>query len=254
MTGRVHSVPIALVAIMLAAVAAAPAQASTEPTRSEAKAIKKAFLAGEDGKATIRKIRVSTVDPRFAAVFYEVDVGEPPAARGDTARTSHVPTEFAPPPVILKQGKGDKWKTVRKAPEKVKKDLKVKSRKSNIVISGEVSALLTQPATCTDDEGDFYSVGIYDPAIDLYLSIDIFQYARHGWYPARAVGSVAGLYSDSGTVLRFETGLAHDAYAPSGEILAKAGWGFIGAGMARTPPEEGTESNTVQVTGTWECR
>lgn len=55
-------------------------------------------------------------------------------------------------------------------------------------------------------------------------------------------------------MLRFETGLAHDATAPSGDILAQAGWGFIQAGMARTPPEDGTESNTVTVSGVWECR
>ena len=108
-------------------------------------------------------------------------------------------------------------------------------------------------AACTES-GGFYSASIYDPTIDLYFSVQIPQYAGHGWYPARAVGSVAGLYSDSGTVLRFETGLANDATAPSGDILAQAGWGFIQAGMARTPPEEGTQSNTVTVSGVWECR
>ena len=246
MTGRYHAIVrrTAVAALGAALLAAAPSAASTDPSPSEGKAIKRAFLATQDGKVTFKDIRVSTVDPDFAAVFYAIDVGAP---------ARRAPTKFTPPPVLLKNAKGDKWKTVSKAPAKVKKDLKVKDRKSDIVISGDVSAHLTQPASCTDD-GDFYSAGIYDPGADLYLSIQIPQYAGHGWYPARAVGSVAGLYSDSGTVLRFETGQAHDATAPSGDILAQAGWGFIGAGMARTPPEEGTESNTVTVTGVWECR
>ena len=239
----------AVVAILgSAALVAAPAGASRAPSGPEAKAIKKAFLKDQDAEVTIRKIRVSTVDRGFAAVSYDADVGEPPASHRE-----HVPTEFAPPPSILKSKKGGKWKVVAKAPEKVRKDLKVKPRKSSIVISGDVSATLTRPAACTDS-GDFYSAGIYEPSIDLYLDIQIPQYAGHGWYPARAVGSVAGLYSHSGTVLQYETGLAHDASSPSGDILAERGWGFIGAGMARTPPEEDTASNTVTATGVWECR
>jgi hypothetical protein len=263
MIGRIQSIPhrrptravgaamVPLVALALALAVAAPAGASTDPSRSERRAIKQAFLEGQDGKATIRRIRLSTVDQDFAAVFFKLEVSEPTPTSARVART--VPTDFTPPPVILKQGKGRKWKTVPKAPAKVEKDLKVKARKSSILISGDFSALLTRPASCTES-GGFYTAGIYDPAIDLYLSIQIPQYVGHGWYPARAVGSVAGLYSDSGTVLRYETGLAHDATAPSGDILAEAGWGFIGAGMARTPPEEGTESNTVTVSGVWECR
>jgi hypothetical protein len=240
MIGRTQS---ALALLVLALAVAPAAGASTAPDRSEAKAIKRAFLEAQEGKPAIGKIRVSTVDPDFAAVFFTLEIEEP---------ARRVPTKFTPPPAILKE-KGGKWKAVAKAPAEVKKDLKVKDRKSDIEISGEVSAHLTRPASCTDS-GDFFSAGIYDPAIDLYLDIQIPEYAGHGWYPARAVGSVAGLYSDSGTVLRFETGMAHDATAPSGDILAEAGWGFIGAGMARTPPEESTESNTVTVTGTWECR
>ena len=241
MSGRVRVFSTAMVLTIGIAI---PADASTDPERSEAKAIKRAFLQTQDEKPKIQRILVSTVDPDFAAVFFTLEVAAP---------ARRVPTKFTPPPVILKEKKGGKWKPVPKAPEKVKKDLKIKDRKSDIVISGEVSAHLTQPASCTDS-GDFYSAGIYDPGMDLYLDIQIPQYGGHGWYPARAVGSVAGLYSDSGTVLRFETGMAHDATAPSGDILAEAGWGFIGAGMARTPPEEGTESNTVTVTGGWECR
>jgi hypothetical protein len=262
MTSRVHSVPrhrristrrtavVPLLAIVLAAVAAAPAEASRAPTGSEAKAIKKAFLKGRVGEPTIRKIRVSTVDTRFAAVFYETVIEKPSSSRTAAVRTSG-PTKYTPPPVILKEGKG-KWKTVPKAPKPVKKDLKVKDPRSDIVISGEVSAVLTRPASCTDS-GDFYSAGIYDPEIDLYLSIEIPQYAGHGWYPARGVGSVAGLYSNSGTVLQYETGQAHDAFASSGDILAEGGWGIIEAGMARTPPDENTQSNTVSVNGTWAC-
>jgi hypothetical protein len=242
---------VAVIAVLGSAlIVAGPAGASREPSPAEAKAIEKAFLKGQDADVTIRKIRVSKVDPRFAAVTYDADVGEPPAGRG-TGR-EHVPTEFAPPPSILKSKKG-KWKVVPKAPEKVRKDLKVKERKSSIVLSGDVSATLTRPASCTDS-GDFYSAGIYEPSIDLYLDIQIPQYAGHGWYPARAVGSVGALYSHSGTVLQYETGLAHDATSPSGDILAERGWGFIGAGMARTPPEEDTASNTVTATGVWECR
>ena len=244
---------VTVVAVMgLAALVAGPAAASREPSPAEAKAIKKAFLEGQDADVTIRKIRVSTADSDFAAVSYDVDVGEPPAGRA-SGRRDHVPTEFDPPPAILKSKKGGKWKVVPKAPEKVMKDLKVKERKSSIVISGDVSATLTRPASCSDG-GGFYSAGIYEPSIDLYLDIQIPQYTGHGWYPARAVGSVAGLYSHSGTVLQYETGLAHDATSPSGDILAERGWGFIGAGMARTPPEEDTASNTVTATGVWECR
>jgi hypothetical protein len=251
MEGRVRTGRgIAALAAAIAAIAAAPAHAATEPSGAKAKAIEKAFLAKQDDDVRILKIRVSTEDRDFAAVFYEVAV-DPPPARAATARGLGTP--YRPPPVLLKQGKGGKWKTVGKAPAKVLKDLKVKRRKSAIEISGEVTASLTQPASCTDS-GDFYSASIYDKDMDLYLSIQIFEYAGHGWYPARSVGSVAGLYSDAGTVLRFETGLAHDAFQSTGDILAKSGWGFIGAGMARTPPEEGTESNTVTVSGVWECR
>lgn len=265
MTGRIQSVPhqrpttafrvatLPLVAMVLAVVVAAPAGASTAPSRAERKAIKRAFLTAQEGNATIKRVRVSTVDPDYAAVVFRLEVAGPTPRSVSTAPASRVPTDFTPPPAILKRGRGGKWKTVTKAPAKVVKDLKLKPRKSSIAISGDVTALLTQPASCTES-GGFYSASIYDPTIDLYFSVQIPQYAGHGWYPARAVGSVAGLYSDSGTVLRFETGLANDATAPSGDILAQAGWGFIQAGMARTPPEEGTQSNTVTVSGVWECR
>ena len=249
MEGRVRSGAGILALAAAVAAIAAPAQASTDPSRSEAKAIEKAFLAKAEDDPRILRIRVSTEDPDFAAVFYEVAVEPPPTSRGLVA----APTVYKPPPAILKAAKGGKWKTVAKAPAKVLKDLKVKPRKSLVEISGDFTATLTQPATCTDS-GDFYSAAIYDKDIDLYLSIQIFQYAGHGWYPARSVGSVAGLYSDAGTVLRYETGLAHDAFTSTGDILAKGGWAYIGAGMARTPPEEGTESNTVIVRGVLECR
>lgn len=233
----------ALGAVLCAvAVLAAPASASRDATKSEAKAIEKAFLATQDADVTIRKIRVSTVDEDFAAVFYDADVGEP-APRA----------EFTPPPSLLKRKKSGKWKVVPSAPEKVLKDLKVKERKSDIVLSGDFSATLTRPASCTDS-GDYYSAGIYEPSMDLYLDIQIPQYTGHGWYPARGVGSVAGIYTGSGTVLQYETGLAHDAFAPSGDILAERGWGVINAGFARTPPEEDTASNTVTAVGVFECR
>jgi hypothetical protein len=246
-----------LLAIVLAVVAAAPAKASREPTGSEAKAIKKAFLKGREGKTTIRKIRVSTADTRFAAVFYKVQIEElnssPPPPRTGTTRGA-VKTYTPPAPEILKERKGSKWKTVPKVPKKVKKALKLKDPRSSIRITGEHTAFLTQPARCTDD-GDFYSASVYDAGSDTYLSIEFHgdYYKGHGRYPALGVGSLAGLYGNSGTVLVYETGQGNDALSPSGDIWVDEGFGIIEASMARIPDEGGTYPQTVWVSGTWAC-
>jgi hypothetical protein len=241
-----RSIVVAVLAIAVAIFAAAPAGASRDPTPSEAKAIKRAFLKGREGKTTIQKIRVSTVDPRFAAVFYTIRIEE--------LQVKSTKKYKPPSPAILKEGKGGKWKPASKVPKKVKKDLK-DAPKSNIRISGDVGATLTRPASCTQSKG-FYSASVYDRAADIYLSIEINRYTGPHEYPALSVRSVATLAvgNNAGTP-QWETGQAHDAFASSGEIWVDEGrWGIIEAGMARTPPDESTESNTVVVSGFWDCR
>ena len=44
------------------------------PTKAESKAIKKGFLKQRSGKPTVKRIRVSTANRRYATVSYVVDV------------------------------------------------------------------------------------------------------------------------------------------------------------------------------------
>jgi hypothetical protein len=243
-----------LLAISLAALAVVPAQASRAPTGSEEKAIKKAFLQGRAGDTEIRRIRVSTVDEAFAAVSYAVTIEDPTSSpRSDAAIGRRGGTKTpAPTPVILKEKKGGKWKTVPTAPDKVKKDLKVKDPKSDIQVSGDHSASLTRAASCSDGGG----AGIYDPGTDTFLDIQFHgnYWKGPGAYPALSVGSVAGLYGTSGQVLVFETGQPNDAFASSGVIYVdRDGWGLIDAYMS--PAEPGSSAgNNVLVRGYWVCR
>jgi hypothetical protein len=245
----------ALIAAALLLAAAAPADASREPTGSEARAIKKAFLKKRDVKTKIRRIRVSTVRKRFAAVSYRIRIAElSPARAGATSTFGSGKSYPAPSPVLLKKKAGGKWKTVPKAPKKVRKDLKETPR-SDIRISGEVSAHLTRAASCTESSG-FYSAGIYHPASDTYLSVQIPSYTGPHRYPALAVHSLAALsVGNGGTVPQWETGQGNDAWSPSGEIWVDPGrWGIIEATMARIPDAGGTYPQSVTVSGIWDCR
>jgi hypothetical protein len=237
---RITFVAVLVISLLAGAM---PAEASRKATRTEAKAIKKAFLKGRKGKTRIRKIRVSTANTHFAAVSYSINIPEVKAAKA-----------YKPPsPVILKEGKGGKWKTVPKAPAKVKKDLKEKPR-SNIRISGDVNTTLTRPASCTSSKG-FYSASVYDRASDTYLSIQINRFTGFGNYPALGVRSLAALsVGNMGTTPQWETGQGNNAEAPSGAIYVDAGrWGIIEAGMAKIP-DATTYPITVSVSGTFDCR
>jgi len=233
--------------VVVLALGASPADASRKPTRSESRAIKKAFFKNHPkADTTIRRIRVSTVDRRYAAVASRADTDEVVARAAAVGKL---------PPELLKR-KGGKWKAVlpSKAPKKVAKELKVKDRTSLIRISGDVDATLTRGATCNPGDG---TANIYDPASDLYLSIQFFDdtYKGPGRYPALSVRSVAGLYVNSATELRWETGQSSDAFSPSGDIYAGGTWGVIEATMARV--NDGTDSQhpqSVTVSGSWACR
>ena len=91
---------------------AGSAAASRKATRAEAKAIKKAFLKGRSKATKVRRIRVSTVNSRFALVSYTANVSAPQSIGARAAKV------YKPTPVILKKGKGAKWKPVSKAPAK----------------------------------------------------------------------------------------------------------------------------------------
>ena len=243
--------PVFLLAGLAAGAFAVPADASRAPTGKEAKAIKKGFLKAQESDAKIEKIRVSTVKSRFAAVSYEVTIDE---VNSDGSVSRRAPKTYpAPSPVILKKGKGGKWKTVPKAPNKVKKDLKEKP-KSSIEISGDVSATLTRPANCSEGPG-FYSASVYDPVGDVYLSIEFPSYTGPHSYPALGVHSVASLaVGNFGGTPQYETGQGNDAYSPSGELYVDAGgWGIIEATMARQPDAGGTYPQSVLVSGYWDC-
>ena len=133
-----------------------------------------------------------------------------------------------------------------------KKDLKAKSPKSGIRISGEVNATLTRAAGCSSS-GD--SATIYDPARDILLRIEINTgYKGPGKYPALGVWSVASLaIANQGTVPQYDTGQGNNAYESSGEIRVDRGWGTIKAGMARIPLGNETHPISVLVDGTWNC-
>ena len=227
------------------------ADASREPTGKEAKAIKRGFLKPrEEGKTMIGKIRVSTKDPDFAAVDYDVKIpevnviGESPAASSRAKKTYE-----APSPAVLKQ-KGGKWKSVPEFPSKVKKDLKAKAG-GRIDISGETAAVLSVPARCSESPG-FYTASVYDKLGDVYLSMQFPSYTGPHTYPALAVRSLAALsVGNMGTVPQWETGQGNDAYSPSGELYVDSGgWGIIEATMAQTG---GVYPQSVLVSGFWDC-
>jgi hypothetical protein len=236
----------ASLAVALVGLSALPAQASRAPTKAEKKAIRASFLKGRDVKTTIKKIRVSTADPRFASVAYSIAIEDPTAPRARRGGSDYA----APTPAIEKKVKGKKWKTVPKAPKKVKKDLKLKDAKSDIRVSGAHSALLTRPASCSGDDG---GAGIYDPGSDTYLSVGFFgrSWSGPGWYGAYAVGSVAAIYGSQGQVLLYESGQSNDAFAASGRIYADYGWGLIFTDMSPPPPT--SSPNSVHVEGEWIC-
>ena len=247
----VRVVLVALMAGILAAFFAAPASASREPTGKEARAIKRGFMKPRDeGKTTIEKIRVSTVKQSFAAVTYSVRLPEITPIGPEPARRVKE-TYKAPSPVILKEKKGGKWKTVPKPPSKVKTDLEDRP-KTRVDITGETSAVLSIPARCSESPG-FYTASIYDPLGDVYLSMQFPRWQGYGLYKAYAVNSLAALsVGNMGTTPMWETGQGDDAFSPSGEIYVDPGrWGRIAATMARTG---GVYPQTVTVIGEWDCR
>ena len=217
---------------------APPADAARKATSSEAKAIKKGFLKGRSKAATrIRGIKVSTVNSRYAAVTYSTDVKVSVFTK-------------APTPVVLKKS-GKAWgkASPAKVPAKVKKDLKKKAAKSNVSITGEINATLTRGATCSDG-----GVNIYDPGQDILLSMQLFTSKGPGTYDAKAVGTVVGIYRNSGTELAYESGQPNDATSPSGFFHIDVGrWGIIDADLGR-PPTATINPLTVSVKGTWDCR
>ncbi|HEX5909834.1 MAG TPA: hypothetical protein VFY44_05025 [Thermoleophilaceae bacterium] len=232
MTRRVPCFGVLLIALTFAA----PAEASRAPTKAEAKAIKKGFFKGRSAKTTtIRRMRVSTAATGYAAVSYRTDV-----------KTS---TVFSPPtPVVLKKG-GGKWKpvTAAKTPKKVKKDLKVKAAKSNVKLSGEVSATWTRPARCSSS-----GVSIYDPGSDLQLSIQQSREEGYGLRDARGVRTVVAVYRNRGTELAYESGAPADATAPSGVFYREPIGGFVNASLA-PPPVPEIRPFAVEVKGDWIC-
>ncbi|HYI34972.1 MAG TPA: hypothetical protein VEX39_00075 [Thermoleophilaceae bacterium] len=222
--------------LLIALTVVAPAEASRAPTKAESKAIKKGFLKGRSAAATtIRRIRVSTVRSAYASVAYRTNV-----------KTSVV---FAPPvPVVLKKG-GKKWKPVAasKAPKKVKKDLKVKTAKSNVRLSGEVSATWTRPARCNSS-----GISIYDPGTDLQLSIQQSREEGFGLREARGVRTVVAVYRNRGSELAYESGQPADVTASSGVFYRDAVGGFVNASLA-PPPVPTIMPFAVEVKGDWVC-
>jgi hypothetical protein len=223
----------------------ATASASTAPEPSEARAIERAFLKDRDVKTEVGKIRLSSVDDRFASVAYSVTIPELGSAR----RAPEVVK--APTVALLKEAKG-KWKPVPKAPKKVKKDLKKKA-KSDIVITGDIVDVLTRSAACSESS-DFYDAGIINHGSGTYLSVEFPTYRGPGVYPALGVHSVAALSVNNNGVPQYTTGLGNDAFSPSGFLYVDEGWGMIGATMAKEPDEGGTYPQTVDVEGRWVCR
>jgi hypothetical protein len=251
-----------LVALALAglalAVLVAPANAARNAKPKEERKISKGFMKSRDDiDTTIEKVRVSTVDKKYAAVTYEVTleelepIGEEEIGTPSAAAAREKKVYEAPVPEYLKKKKGGKWKTVPKAPSKVVKDLKGKG-KGRIDITGETAAVLSIPATCTDDP-DFYSAGLYDAVGDVYLSVQMPSYKGPGMYPALAVHSLAALsVGNMGGVPQWETGQGDDAFSPSGAIYVDpGGWGIIEATMARTG---GVHPQSVLVSGFWVCK
>ena len=234
MAWRVYLCSILLVVLL----PVGAAQASRAPGRSEAKGIKKAFLKGRSKSATkILKVRVSTVDRRYASVTYSSDV-----------KTSKV--FKAPSPILLKKS-GKKWKSVdpAKVPAKVKKDLKKKPATSDVTIAGEVTAHLTRGASCSRS-----GVSIYDPADDILFSIQQTLDQRAGFHPALAVDTVVAIYRKKGTELAYESGQPRDANAESGYFYRDPdGWGIVDAALA-PPPVPDFKPFAVTAKGTWDCR
>jgi hypothetical protein len=246
----------AISAAVIAGALAPHAQASRAAKPKEARAIEKGFMKPRDDIETnVEKVRISTVDKKFAAVTYDVTleelepIGEEEIGSTGRARRERKTYE-APVPVFLKK-KGGKWKTVPKVPGKVKKDLKGKP-KPRIDITGETAAVLSIQASCTDNP-DFYSANVYDPVGDVYLSIDMFRYGGPGVYGAYAVNTLASLsVGNMGGVPQWETGQGDDAFASSGAIYVDpGGWGIITATMARTG---GVYPQSVLVDGFWACK
>ena len=243
-SGSIRLLGLALAALLLLTFVS-QASASRAPTRTESSAIKKVFFKTHDKATTkIASIRISTVDKRYSSVTYTISGPEPRQLKA--AKT------YKPAPVILK--KGSKWKEVpvSKTPAKVKKDLKAKAPRSNIRISGDRTALLTRAARCTPGTG---FASIYDPGSDTYLSIEFHgdYYKGPGRYPALGMGSVAGIQTNSATLLAFQTGQGNDYSQPTGDIYSDESGGVIEATMARADDPGNHYPQSVLVSGTWDC-
>jgi len=222
--------------VSMAVLPVTEAQASRAPTKAEAKAIKKGFLKQRSGKPTVKRIRVSTADKRYAKVSYAVDVV-----------TS---TKLTPPGPEPFKKSGKKWKAVSpaKVPAKVKKDLKLKEATSDVRVSGEVNARFTRPARC-----DAGGVSIYDPGTDLQFSIQQAQDRGNGYRDAKAIGTVVAIYRNRGTELAYESGAPADASQATGFFFRHPlNWGYVSAQLA-APPVPAIMPLTVKVAGAWDC-
>ncbi len=224
---------------------ASAATAARDAHGKDKRAIEAAFSKSRGDDASVTDVLISSVDPAYAAVEYEVTptlLG--PARLGDSVA--------APIPQLLEKGKSGKWKPVVKVPGKVKKDLKAKG-KTDVKIGGDVVAFLHDGAACSGGKG-FYGAGIYDKLGDVYLSVEIPGWHGYGAYDALAVNSVATLaVGTGGTSYQYETGQGNDAFASSGLLYIDRGWGLISAGMAKVP-DSSTYPISVDVDGYWVCR
>jgi hypothetical protein len=239
------------IAAAAAAGCAEIAVASTAPKPADAKSIKRGFLKDREVETQVGRIRLSSVDDRYASVSYSVTIPELSSSRPVVGRLAPEGVK-APSPALLKEAKG-KWKPVPKAPAKVKKDLKKKA-KSDIVITGDVVAVLSRGASCSPGRM-FYSAGILDPGSGTYLSLEFPSFRGPGVYPALGVHSVAALSVNNNGVPQYTTGQGNDAFSPSGFLYVdRDGWGLIGATMAKEPDEGGTYPQSVEVEGHWVCR
>jgi hypothetical protein len=237
------AVPALVAGLLLTAAPAA--HADRAPTRAETKAIKTAFLKGRSGATKIHRVRVSTVNKRFAAVTYGADIQARPAVARAAVAVK------VPSPAILEKKKGGKWKVVLSAPKKVRTDLKAKAR-SELRISGDVTATFTKAASCTSS-GGYYGASFYDRERDIKFSVQIHTWRGFRWYDALAVHSLAGIYVNRGTELKWETGQAGDAWAPSGAIFVdRGGWGIIDADLSHVIDGSGA-TGSVSVSGIWDC-
>ena len=225
----------------------APASASRVPTKTEKRAIQKAFFAKHPRSGVrVRQIRVARVDNRFAAVLFRV--------RGRSGRASRRVSS----PAYFKAA-GTRFKAISrsKVPTAVRKSLGKPARRvaSDIKITGAYTADLTQPATCTRSSG-YYAVTVWDRKRDVAFRLQVSEYSAPGGYDVREVGTIAQvLVGNRVTYPNWES-----TYPPQGTpkgtafIHSDGLSGTISADLAPQPPESSPRPETlVHVSGKWAC-